>query len=127
MPYYDTKGLDLIMAERFRQLELGFDSAHDDTHATVPAQLLQAAECYILAAHVAEGGGHAAQLEPPAKWPWTPDSWKPTPDPIRNLTKAGALVAAELDRLLRRQMEVDGRAKKFIEMATGEEGRDAGS
>jgi hypothetical protein len=32
-------------------------------------------------------------------WPWNDDDWKPSPDPIRNLVKAGALIAAEIDRL----------------------------
>jgi hypothetical protein len=36
-------------------------------------------------------------------WPWDPSWWKPSPDPIRNLVKAGALIAAEIDRLQRRQ------------------------
>jgi hypothetical protein len=34
-------------------------------------------------------------------WPWDQDWWKPSPDPIRNLVKAGALIAAEIDRLQR--------------------------
>ncbi len=34
-----------------------------------------------------------------AGWPWF-DGWKPDlSDPIRNLVKAGALIAAEIDRL----------------------------
>lgn len=37
----------------------------------------------------------------PLNWPWKPECFKPTGDPIRDLTKAGALVAAEIDRLLR--------------------------
>ena len=40
---------------------------------------------------------------PPAHWPWL-DGWKPTPDDrIRELAKAGALIAAEIDRLQRIQ------------------------
>jgi hypothetical protein len=37
----------------------------------------------------------------PSSWPWDYDWWKPSDDPIRNLTKAGALIAAEIDRLNR--------------------------
>ena len=34
-------------------------------------------------------------------WPWNGSYWKPTPDDrIKELTKAGALIAAEIDRLL---------------------------
>ena len=29
--------------------------------------------------------------------------WKPSADPVRNLEKAGALIAAEIDRLLRQR------------------------
>lgn len=32
-------------------------------------------------------------------WPWREESFKPSDDQIRNLTKAGALIAAEIDRL----------------------------
>lgn len=34
-------------------------------------------------------------------WPWATDWWKPSDDPITNLVRAGALIAAEIDRLLR--------------------------
>lgn len=34
-------------------------------------------------------------------WPWDASWWKPSADPIRNLVKAGALIAAEIDRLQR--------------------------
>jgi hypothetical protein len=32
-------------------------------------------------------------------WPWDMKWWKPSDDPIKNLVKAGALIAAEIDRL----------------------------
>jgi len=32
-------------------------------------------------------------------WPWGSEWWKPSKDPIRDLVKAGALIAAEIDRL----------------------------
>ena len=32
-------------------------------------------------------------------WPWDKKWWKPSDDPIKNLIKAGALIAAEIDRL----------------------------
>jgi hypothetical protein len=38
----------------------------------------------------------------PEEWPWFQERWKPTPDNrIRELVKAGALIAAEIDRMLR--------------------------
>lgn len=42
-----------------------------------------------------------------APWPWDADAWKPTQDPIRQLVKAGALIAAEIDRR-QRAGEVNG-------------------
>jgi len=40
---------------------------------------------------------------PPGKieWPFSSEWWKPAQDPIRNLVKAGALIAAEIDHLQR--------------------------
>ncbi len=39
-------------------------------------------------------------------WPWGKSWWKPSDDPIRDLEKAGALIAAEIDRRLRLRPEV---------------------
>ena len=44
-------------------------------------------------------------------WPFSPDSWKPTPgDRKRELAKAGALIAAELDRMLEAEKEAEADA-----------------
>jgi hypothetical protein len=40
---------------------------------------------------------------PPDDWPWDWRFWKPSVDPIRDLVKAGALIAAEIDRLQRKK------------------------
>jgi len=48
----------------------------------------------------------------PTMWPWHQGWWKPSPnDRIRELVKAGALIAAEIDRLQRGavQEKPDGR------------------
>ena len=37
----------------------------------------------------------------PDEWPWNITWWKPSTDPVRNLTKAGALIAAEIERIQR--------------------------
>lgn len=38
----------------------------------------------------------------PKDWPWSLDTWEPTPnDRITELAKAGALIAAEIDRIQR--------------------------
>ena len=50
------------------------------------------------------------QLKPPRfDWPssWNTSWWKPSADPIRNLVKAGALIAAEIDRLQRQSQQTE--------------------
>lgn len=93
-------GLDLIAAERGRQVnEEGWTPQHDDDHRKY--ELSSAACCYVQAAerapfvHALLGGG------PPDTWPFEKTWWKPSASPIDNLVKAGALIAAEIDRLLR--------------------------
>jgi hypothetical protein len=92
-------GVELIAAERQRQVEVeGFDAQHDDEHDG--GSLGRAAVCYITYEDKKK-----YQIRPddraPAYWPWEPESWRPSPDKIRNLVKAGALIAAEIDRLQR--------------------------
>jgi len=86
-------GAELITTERERQMsEEGYHAEHDD--GATEQQLALAAACYIL--DTIEPGGHCGL------WPWNDDYFKPTrDDPIRQLTKAGALVAAEIDRIQR--------------------------
>lgn len=109
--------IDAIRRERVRQIKTeGHSSAHDDKHTE--GQLAQAATCY---AHIActlrvrelGNGDLDKQIEQirdmylssyrPGwpKWPWFEDDFKPSPDPLRNIEKAGALLAAEYDRLTR--------------------------
>lgn len=84
-------GVSRIGDERRRQIEAeGWTKAHDYTeHAG--GELGWAAQCYLIEA-----------LEPGESTAFWPEGWewKPSPDPIRNLEKAGALIAAEIDRLL---------------------------
>ncbi len=92
-------GLELIRAERFRVIvEEGWDAEHDDGH--VGGELALAASCYARPPYNRPLLG--ADL--PLGWPWTAVWWKPTPeDRVRELVKAGALIAAEIDRLLRKE------------------------
>lgn len=84
-------GAELIAAERQRQLGAeGWTPEHDNGHGD--GDLIVAAACYI--EHV-EGFDSGRVL---ATWPWHPSWWKPSDDPIRDLVKAGALIAAEIDR-----------------------------
>jgi hypothetical protein len=99
-------GTSLIAAERQRQVtEEGWTAEHDAEHAK--GELARAAACYALppdrrqiatARHPAD---RTSRFEPwPLGWPWHPSWWKPAPDDrVRELVKAAALIAAEIDRL----------------------------
>lgn len=85
-------GAELIAAERHRQIDSeGWTPAHDD--GWTAHQLVDAAVSYAVDAIT-----HTPR--PPREWPWDSRWWKPS-DPIRDLVKAGALIAAEIDRLRR--------------------------
>lgn len=101
-------GIEMIADERARQMaEEGWTAEHDDEHDDFA--LSQAAVAY--AQHALQVGtppdapywmGDDDGPTPAADlFPWSLDWWKPSPDPIRNLVKAGALIAAEIDRLQR--------------------------
>lgn len=95
-------GVKQIAAERQRQLEEeGWTADHDDKHTK--SQLTYASQSYlIMAIRVLYGPPDPrTKLTPPSFWPWENEWWKPSDDPIRNLVKAGALIAAEIDRLER--------------------------
>lgn len=92
------KGLELIGEERQRHFDVeGWTPEHDREHSNF--ELSTAACCY---AQMGAGGpySHPTRGRPPEGWPWHPEWWKPNEDPVRNLVKAGALIAAEIDRLL---------------------------
>lgn len=92
-------GTTLISIERSRHASKGFDAAHDRTHSN--SDMAKAAMCYIDEAiydlHNRDG------CDVPCDWPWEARWWKPSGGKIRNLVKAGALIAAEIDRLLAEQ------------------------
>jgi len=98
MSQYD--GATLIQKERQRQIESeNWTQEHDDEH--VMGEMIGAAMTYA---------GHALEIVSDEEiegadaveyWPWDMNWWKPSSDPIRNLVKAGALIAAEIDRLQR--------------------------
>jgi hypothetical protein len=91
-----SSGVVLIAAERQRQIDVeGWTAEHDDDHTN--GQLARAGACYAI-----RSGRHDNKYAyTPLAWPWDTEWWKPSPDPIRNLVKAGALIAAEIDRLQR--------------------------
>lgn len=89
-------GIELIAAERTRQVEAeGWTPEHDAAHGH--GVLAAAARCYA----TPEGMGLRYRPDRvPLDWPWDARFWKPTPDDrVRELVKAGALIAAEIDRV----------------------------
>jgi hypothetical protein len=95
-------GAERIAAERQRQIDVEeYDAEHDDTYES-DGVLLDAADCYLQQGlRQVRGGDDSEDGYTMGAWPWVKDYWKPSPDPIRNLEKAGALITAEIDRLLR--------------------------
>lgn len=95
-------GIERIAAERERQTSVeGWTPAHDDEHDF--GSLISAAVAY---AEYSRGLMRYESGTAPYNWPWEPEWWKPSDDPIRNLEKAGALIAAEIDRLQRAKGDV---------------------
>lgn len=98
-------GVCLISLERLRQKEdKGFDAAHDDAHDD--GSLLLAAGKIAMDC---SGGTHPTdpELEDDEEADWTDRLAahvlrKYADDPIRRLAIAGAMIAAEIDRLQRK-------------------------
>jgi len=91
-------GANLIKDERERQIKKeGWDAKHDDYYEF--EELAKAAACYAIPPKCRQLTG---KLHVPTLWPWDDESWNPdTENRIRELVKAGALIAAEIDRLFR--------------------------
>jgi hypothetical protein len=89
-------GAELIVTDRQRQIDVeGYDEEHDDAHKD--GAILYAAQGFL------EAVQHPHRTRTPQSWPeeWV---WKPPskyPDNLGLLVKAGALIAAEIDRRLR--------------------------
>lgn len=93
-------GIDYINEERERQInEEGWTYERDDEYTH--GQLAMAGASYALPPLWRQNIAPDVN-KPPYSWPWLDMWWKPTPeDRIKELSKAGALIAAEIDRLLR--------------------------
>ena len=99
----------MIAYERWRQkTQEGWTAQHDDKHTD--GSLADAGACYAdLAACLTIHPVSETNMEtPPSKWPFEASWWKPSLDPIKNLVKAGALIAAEIDRLSRAALKKEG-------------------
>lgn len=87
-------GAERIAAERQRQIDSeGYTPEHDASHTD--GELYDAAMAYIYATRGYPDGGAMF-------WPWDKESFKPSGDQLHNLVRAGALIAAEIDRILAR-------------------------
>ena len=93
----EIKSIELIKNERIRQInEEGYSFEHDDKEDS--HQLSDAAAVYACNPYER----HSIMY----LWPWDKEYFKPDKDNtidgrIRELTKAGALICAEIDRLIR--------------------------
>ena len=100
-------GSERIRFERWRQLVFkGFSFDHDDRH--VDGELAMAALAYADAGIMSQIRPDVSvylSYPPSTGWPWQRSEWKPSDEPIENLVRAGALIAAEIDRLLRLREE----------------------
>jgi len=94
-------GIEMIAQERERQVTVeGYHSDHDDEH--FGGELALAAACYAVPMPIytiefcGDGDTHPV-------WPWGEElqEKRDAHPAIRRLTIAGALIAAELDRLIR--------------------------
>lgn len=123
-----SDGIQLISSERARQVsEEGWTPEHDDEHAN--GSLAMAAACYATPVRLFEKKAYAKGVAYEDPWPWPAtgadkrfsygerreNRGNVVPDPetytdeerIDLLVKAGALIAAEVDRLLRQQQRLD--------------------
>lgn len=95
------KGVTAIAQERRRQIEgERFDPTADQQYRQ--GELARAAACYVrleaMRSVAAAVPGTAVDDRVPPEWPWARCGWKPK-DRRSNLVRAGALIAAELDRM----------------------------
>ena len=98
MADYLNNGCGLIAKERDRQInELGYDVKHDELYSN--NQLANAAICYAMTSDDRQFENEEGASLDVVLWPWEESDFKPTPnDRIRELVKAGALIAAQIDR-----------------------------
>ena len=98
----DYTGAHRILRERERQVwDEGWSDEHDDQHFR--GEMAIAGACY--ACHAATFPYRAdiqayRNAPPPPDWPWEAKWWKPR-QPQHDLVRAGALIAAEIDRIER--------------------------
>lgn len=102
-PLPRVDGISLATAERHRQVyEEGYTHEHDAAHD--PNDLTWAAWCLLDAA-----AADSPHDQVPSMWPFGEERWKPDQTPLRRLTIAAAMIAAEIDRRLMEDRRGQGR------------------
>lgn len=94
-------GIEIIQEEYIRQTEVeGFTPEHDDQWTD--SSLALAAATYATPEIVTYKDGSTCDMSRESMWPegWD-ESWFKPGERIRDLAKAGALIAKEIDRLQR--------------------------
>lgn len=110
-----TIGIAMIEDERTRQQAVeGYDDVHDDGHTH--GEFVAAASAYLMYCAemptdipdlpeemkpMLELMKGAAPMAAQMAWPFEKESFKPSDDILRNLVRAGAFIAAEIDRRVR--------------------------
>lgn len=89
-------GIESIAAERQRQIEIeGWSPEHDDEHDA--GEMAAAAAAYTFSGYLSSNT-RVYPADPLGFWPWDVSWWKPK-GAREDLVRAGALIAAEIDRL----------------------------
>ena len=106
-------GIELIADERQRQIEVkGYGEERDKI--VHPTALTRAAIAYCEAANYSmrkdvradRFRNERVKMMTKSEWPFDPEYYHPSGiDTIRNLVKAGALIAAEIDKLQKENIE----------------------
>jgi hypothetical protein len=94
-PTIMSEGVRLIAAERSRRINGGDDESGEDYGH---GELAQAGAAYAMHAAASCAGSPLSASAGFCFTPW-PEYWNPT-SPLRDLARAGALIAAEIDRRL---------------------------
>ena len=102
-------GAKMILEERLRQIrEEGWDADNDDSYRG--GELIRAAQAYLMMSSALIRLGpeipFRATVAGSDWWPWDERSYNPKADVKKNLVWAGALIAAELDRMERNEQHV---------------------
>jgi hypothetical protein len=101
-------GIELIADERQRQIDKeGWTPEHDDSNRS--GNMALAGACYACNAATMTQTATPEMMETYPKfsiqgfrWPFDRKWWKPK-SPVEDLVRAGALIAAEIDRLQRKE------------------------